>query len=62
MDIKKSLINLAICLLASPIIVYIVLFAAQAAGSTYEMTHGETFIIWLLMALVINQSLVKKGA
>ncbi len=62
MDIKKTLINLAICLLASPIIVYIVLFAAGAAGSTYEMTHGETFIIWLLMAIVINLSLVKKGS
>ena len=62
MDIKKTLINLAICLLASPIIVYIVLLAAGAAGSSYEMSHGETFMIWLLMAIVINLSLVKKGS
>lgn len=62
MDIKKTLTNLAISLLASPIVVYIVLFAAQAAGSTYEMTHGETFIIWLLMAIVINLSIAKKSA
>lgn len=60
MDFKKSLINLAICLIASPIIVYLVLFAARAAGSTYEMSHGETWMIWLLMAIVINLSLVRK--
>ncbi len=62
MDIKKTLINLAISLIASPIIVYIILFAARAAGSTYEMSHGETWMIWLLMAIVINQSMVKKGS
>ncbi|NER09994.1 hypothetical protein SAMN06265375_101478 [Muriicola jejuensis] len=61
MDYKKTLINLAISLLLSPIVVYIVLFMAKAAGSTYEMTHGETFIIWLLMALVIGQSMVRKS-
>jgi hypothetical protein len=61
MDYKKSIINLLICLIASPIIVYIILMIAKLAGSTYEMTNGETFIIWLLMALVINQSIVKKA-
>ena len=60
MDYKKSLIKLAISLLLSPVVVYLVLFAAKAAGATYEMTHGETFIIWLLMAIVINLSLTKK--
>ncbi len=61
MDYKKTLITLAISLLLSPIVVYVVLLMAKAAGSTYEMTHGETFIIWLLMALVIGQSMVKKS-
>ena len=60
MDYKKSLIKLLISLILSPIVVYIVLFSAKAAGATYEMTHGETFIIWLLMAIVINLSLTKK--
>jgi len=60
MDYKKSITCLLISLILSPILVYIVLFAAKAAGSTYEMTHGETFIIWLLMAIVINLSLKKK--
>ena len=57
MDYKKSLLNLAISLLLSPVVVYLVLLAAKAAGSVYEMTHGETFIIWLLMAIVINLSM-----
>ncbi len=60
MDYKKSILHLVISLLLSPVIVYIVLFAAKLAGSTYEMTHGETFIIWLLMAIVINLSFTKK--
>ncbi|MGB5435638.1 MAG: hypothetical protein WBM98_07095 [Maribacter sp.] len=61
MDYKNSIIRLVISLLLSPIIVYIVLLMAKMAGSTYEMTHGETFIIWLLMAIVINLSMTKKA-
>ena len=61
MDYKNSIIRLVISLLLSPIIVYIVLMLAKMAGSTYEMTHGETFIIWLLMAIVINLSMTKKA-
>ncbi|MGB5229732.1 hypothetical protein [Eudoraea sp.] len=61
MDYKKSILRLVISLILSPIIVYIVLLAAKSAGASYEMTHGETFIIWLLMAIVINLSLTKKA-
>ncbi len=62
MDFKKSITRLLIALFLSPIVVYAVLMAAKLAGSTYEMTNGETFIIWLLMAITINLSIVdKKG-
>ncbi len=61
MDYKSSLIKLAISLVLSPVVVYIILFAARASGASYEMTHGETFIIWLLMAIVINLSLTRKA-
>ena len=60
MDIKKSIINLLICLFLSPVVIYIILGAARLAGSSYEMTNGETWIIWLLMAIVINLSITKK--
>lgn len=62
MDIKKSILRLIIALVLSPIVVYIILIAAKLAGSTYEMTNGETFIIWLLMAIAINLSIVDKKA
>ncbi len=60
MDYKKTIIRLLVSLILSPIIVYLFLWAARLAGSTYDMTHGETFIIWLLMAIVINLSIVNK--
>ena len=60
MDIKKSILHLVISLFLSPVIVYLILGMAKMAGSTYDMSHGETFIIWLLMAIVINLSMVKK--
>lgn len=60
MDYKKSLSYLLISLILSPVVVYIILFAARATGASYEMTHGETFIIWLLMAIVINLSLKER--
>jgi len=61
MDYKKTILHLVISLLLSPVIVYIVLTAAKLSGASYEMTHGETFIIWLLMAIVINLSFTKKA-
>lgn len=60
MDFKKSIIRLVISLFLSPVIVYVFLGCAKLAGSTYEMTHGDTFIIWLLMAIVINLSLKER--
>jgi len=60
MDIKKTIVRLLIALVLSPIVIYIVLTAAKLVGSTYEMTNGETFIIWLLMAITINLSMVDK--
>ena len=61
MDFKKSILNLLLYLVLSPIIIYIVLTIAKLAGSTYEMSHGETFIIWLLMAIVIKLSISQKA-
>ena len=61
MDYRRSLLYLIASLILSPVVVYIILFAAKATGASYEMTHGETFIIWLLMAIVINLSLKEKA-
>lgn len=61
MDYKKSVIQLLIGLFLSPVLIYILLGLARLTGSTYEMTNGETFIIWLLMAIFINLSIVKRA-
>jgi uncharacterized membrane protein YecN with MAPEG domain len=60
MDIKKTIINLLISLVLSPIIIYIILTIARLSGADYEMTHGETWIIWVLMAILIKMSIEKK--
>ena len=52
---KRALFKLIGSLVASPIIVYAILLVARAAGADYDMTHGETFIIWILMAILISQ-------
>ena len=61
MDLKKSILNLLVSLVLSPIIVYLFFGIAKLAGSTYEMSDGEAFIIWLLMAIVIRLSITQKA-
>lgn len=60
MNIKCTLLKLIACLVFSPILVYAVLTIAKVFGASYEMSHGEAFIIWLLMAILISQSWIWK--
>ena len=59
MDYINALKNLIISLILSPIVIYIVLLVAKFSGAAYEMSHGDTFMIWLLMAILINSCLNK---
>ena len=59
MDYINALKNLIISLILSPIVIYIVLLVAKFSGAAYEMSHGDTFMIWLLMAILINNCLKK---
>jgi hypothetical protein len=61
MDFKKTISRLVISLVLSPVVYYIVLWIAKLAGASYDITHGEAFIIWLLMAIVINLSITNKS-
>ena len=47
-------INLIISLVVSTIIIYVLNIIAGFAGADYSFTHGETFIIWILMAILVN--------
>jgi len=60
MNIKCTLLKLLGSLIISPVVVYAVLVIARFFGADYEMSHGESFIIWLLMAILISQSWVWK--
>ena len=47
-------------LILSPIDIYSVLLVAKIFGADYKFTNGESFVIWLLMALLINLSITWK--
>tara|TARA_B100001063_G_C16362284_1_gene356601 strand:+ start:381 stop:560 length:180 start_codon:yes stop_codon:yes gene_type:complete len=52
-------INLIISLVASTIIIYGINIIAGFAGADYSFSHGETFVIWILMAILINNCFKK---
>ena len=49
-----GLINLIISLVVSTIIIYAINFIAGFAGADYSFTNGEVFVIWILMAILVN--------
>ena len=50
----RGLISLILSLLISTIIIYTINIVAGFAGADYSFTHGETFVIWILMAILVN--------
>ena len=50
----SGLIRLIISLVASTVIIYGINIVAGFAGADYSFSHGETFVIWILMAILIN--------
>jgi hypothetical protein len=55
-DIKQFLISLVV----SPVVFYMVVGIAKIFGASYRMSHGEAFIIWLLLAILIKISFINK--
>ena len=54
MDYLCSVRDLAISLIVSTIIIYALNIIAGFAGADYNFTNGEVFIIWILMAILVN--------
>ena len=54
-----ALKNLLISLVASTIIIYAINIIAGFAGADYSFTHGEIFVIWILMAILVNNCFKK---
>mgnify|MGYP001165713354 FL=1 len=49
-----GLINLITSLVISTIIIYAINIVAGFAGANYSFTNGEVFVIWILMAILVN--------
>tara|TARA_B110001450_G_scaffold245785_1_gene259215 strand:+ start:436 stop:621 length:186 start_codon:yes stop_codon:yes gene_type:complete len=60
MNLKCTILKYLASLILSPIAIYAVLIIAKIFGASYQFTHGETFIIWLLMAILLSQSVTWK--
>ena len=52
-----ALKDLAISLIVSTIIIYGLNILAGFAGADYVFTNGEAFMIWILMAILVNNCL-----
>ena len=50
----SGLINLLVSLIISTIIIYAINIIAGFAGADYSFTNGEVFMIWILMAILVN--------
>ncbi len=56
----NGLINLISSLIISTIIIYGINIVAGFAGADYSFSNGEVFIIWILMAILVNNCFNKK--
>ena len=52
-----ALRDLLISLVTSTIIIYAINIIAGFAGADYVFTNGEVFIVWILMAILVNNCL-----
>ena len=59
MNYVNGLIKILISLVISTIIIYSINIIAGFAGADYSFTNGEAFIIWILMAILVNSCLKK---
>ena len=57
MNYVNGLVRLFISLVISTIIIYSINIIAGFAGADYSFTNGEAFIIWILMAILVNNCL-----
>ena len=54
-----ALKDLFIRLAVSTIIFYAINIVAGLAGADYLFTNGEVFVIWILMAILVNNCIKK---
>ena len=55
----SGLINLITSLIISTIIIYAINIIAGFAGADYSFTNGEVFVMWILIAILVNNCFKK---
>ena len=54
--ISRDIINFFAYLILSLVAIYCLIFIANfLVGQTYTLTHGEYFLVWIVMAVFIRQ-------
>ena len=55
----SGLIDLIVSLVVSTIIIYAINIVAGFAGADYSFTNGEVFVMWILMAILVQNCFKK---
>ena len=55
----NGFINLITSLIVSTIIIYAINIIAGFAGADYSFSNGEVFVMWILMAILVNNCFKK---
>ena len=56
MNLKCTILRYLASLILSTVVIYAIVIVAGMFGADYGFSPGDTFIIWILMAILINQS------
>jgi len=56
MNLKCTILRYLASLILSTVVIYAIVIVAGMFGADYGFSPADTFIIWILMALLINQS------
>ena len=55
----NGFINLITSLIVSTIIIYAINIVAGFSGADYSFSNGEVFVMWILMAILVNNCFKK---
>jgi hypothetical protein len=60
MNLKCTILRYLASLILSTVVIYAIVIIAGMFGANYGFSSEGTFIIWILMAILINQSVTWK--
>jgi hypothetical protein len=60
MNLKCTILRYLASLILSTAVIYAIVIVAGIFGADYGFPASDTFIIWILMAILINQSVTWK--